>query len=97
MHETDRIGSSIKAGRGALSWSQKQLARQAEVSLVTLARLEAGLAAPQAGTIGKLRAALESSGVFISDNTPLGGYTLTVLQEEPALHSSINLTNPMQL
>jgi transcriptional regulator with XRE-family HTH domain len=97
MHETHRIVSSIKAGRGALSWSQKQLASQAQVSLVTLARLEAGLAAPQAGTIGKLRAALESYGVFISDNTPLGGYTLTVVQEESALHSSINLTNPLQL
>lgn len=97
MQETDRIISSIKAGRGALSWSQKQLASEARVSLVTLARLEAGLAAPQAGTIGKLRAALESSGVFISDNTPLGGYTLTVVQEESVLHSPINLTNPLQL
>lgn len=95
MPETHRIASSIKAGRAALNWSQKQLATQAQVSLVTLARMEAGMATPQASTLSKLRQALEVAGVFIADNNPIGGYTLTVLQAEPQSHA-IGMFRPFQ-
>lgn len=93
MQKTDRIISSIKAGRNALNWSQKQLSANAQISLVTLARIEAGMATPQTSTISKLRQALESSGVFISDNIPFGGYTMTVVDTDSERSSSLDLTH----
>ena len=54
------------------------LAEKAQVSLVALARLEAGMVSPRLSTISKLKAAIEAAGVRIADDYPPGGYTLTV-------------------
>lgn len=78
MSQETRIISSIKAARAALDWSQPVLAKRAGISLVALARLEAGMASPRLSTISKLKAAIEGAGVRIADDYPPGGYTVTV-------------------
>lgn len=78
MSQEIRIISAIKAARAALDWSQPVLAKKAGVSLVALARLEAGMASPRLSTISKLKAAIERAGVRIADDYPPGGYTVTV-------------------
>lgn len=88
MSQEARIISSIKAARAALDWSQPVLAKRAGVSLVALARLEAGMASPRLSTLSKLKAAIESAGVRIADDYPPGGYTLTV--SEAGMVESVN-------
>lgn len=70
--------SEVRSARAALGWSQPDLAAQAGVSQVALARLEAGMVTPRYQTIARLIRALESAGVHIIDNDPAGGYTLRV-------------------
>jgi len=72
--------SSIRAARAALGWSQPVLADKAGVSLVALARLEAGLVSPRLATIAKLKTAIEGAGIRIADDYPVGGYTLTATE-----------------
>ena len=78
MSQEIRIVSAIKAARAALNWSQPVLAKRAGISVVALARLEAGMASPRLSTVSKLKAAIESAGVRIADDYPPGGYTVTV-------------------
>lgn len=78
MSQETRIVSAIKAARAALNWSQPILAKRAGISLVALARLEAGMASPRLSTISKLKDAIEAAGVRIADDYPPGGYTVTV-------------------
>ena len=61
----------VKAARALLDWSQAELARAADVSEPTLARLEAedGILGGRRRTNDKLRSALERAGIeFISDS-----------------------------
>ena len=78
MSQETRIISSIRAARAALGWSQPVMSKRSGVSLVALARLEAGMASPRLSTLSKLKAAIESAGVRIADDYPPGGYTVTV-------------------
>lgn len=78
MDDLKRSIASIKAGRAALNWSQKQLAEKAKVSLVTIARFEAEMAIPQGKTLFRLKQALENAGVYIADNSPAGGFSIVV-------------------
>lgn len=61
----------VKAARALLDWSQADLARAADVSEPTLARLEAedGTLGGRRRTSDKLRSALERAGIeFISES-----------------------------
>ncbi|MEY4591184.1 MAG: hypothetical protein RIR18_79 [Pseudomonadota bacterium] len=81
MSQETRIISEIRAARSALGWSQPELAKKSGVSLIAIARLEAGLACPRLSTVSKLQEALSSAGVRILDDQPEGGYTLAVISE----------------
>lgn len=58
-----------RAARGLLDWSQQDLAREAEVGIVTVRQLEAGLHQPRRATLVVVRRTLEAAGVeFIEEN-----------------------------
>ena len=58
-----------RAARGLLDWSQQDLATAAEVGLVTVRQLEAGLNQPRRATLVVVRQTLEAAGVeFIDEN-----------------------------
>lgn len=80
MSQKTRIVSSLRAARAALGWSQPVFAKRAGVSLVALARMEAGMASPRLSTVAKLKSAIESAGIRIADDSPAGGYTVTVTE-----------------
>lgn len=80
MSHEKRIVSSLRAARAALGWSQPVFAKQAGVSLVALARMEAGMASPRLSTVAKLKTAIENAGIRIADDYPPGGYSMTVTE-----------------
>ncbi len=57
------LSAAIRAARGALGWSQQDLADKADVSLPTVARLEAALSSPKLETVSRMIGALEKAGV----------------------------------
>ena len=73
------LGAAIRAGRSALNWSQADLAKKADVSMPTVARIEASLISPKVHTLGKLFAALEEGGVSFSWGNEAGvNFVMTV-------------------
>jgi transcriptional regulator with XRE-family HTH domain len=61
--------AQCRAARGLLDWSQQDLAGKAEVGVVTIRQLEAGVNQPRRATLLVIRHALEAAGVeFIEDN-----------------------------
>jgi predicted transcriptional regulator len=61
--------AQCRAARGLIDWSQLDLARQAEVGVVTIRQLEAGIHEPRRSTLDVVRRALEAGGVeFIEEN-----------------------------
>ena len=61
--------AQCRAARGLLDWSQQDLAREAEVGVVTIRQLEAGVNQPRRATLVVVRHTLEAAGVeFIEDN-----------------------------
>ena len=61
--------AQCRAARGLLDWSQQDLAREAEVGVVTIRQLEAGVIQPRRATLVVVRHTLEAAGVeFIEDN-----------------------------
>jgi transcriptional regulator with XRE-family HTH domain len=61
--------SQSRAARGLLEWSQQELARQAQVGIVTVHQLEAGTSEPRRATLQAIRRAFELAGVeFIDEN-----------------------------
>ena len=72
--------SCIRAARGALGWSQSRLAKEAGISKVSLARLEAGTGSPRFSTVTRIREALTNAGIKIVEDQPSGGYTVIVSQ-----------------
>jgi predicted transcriptional regulator len=73
------LAAAIRAGRGALNWSQNDLAEKSGVSLPTVARLEATIGSPKLETVGKLLGAIEKAGVKYDWSQPTGFVmTLTV-------------------
>jgi transcriptional regulator with XRE-family HTH domain len=61
--------AQCRAARGLLDWSQHDLAREAEVGIVTIRQLEAGSNQPRRATLIVIRQALEAAGVeFIDAN-----------------------------
>ena len=55
--------AQCRAARGLLDWSQQDLAREAEVGIVTIRQLEAGSNQPRRATLVVIRQALEAAGV----------------------------------
>ena len=73
------LGAAIRAGRAALNWSQADLAIKSEVSMPTVARIEACLISPKVQTVGKLFNALERGGVSFSWGNEAGvNFVMTV-------------------
>ena len=61
--------AQCRAARGLLDWSQRDLAREAGVGIVTVRQLEAGANQPRRATLVVVRHTLETAGVeFIEDN-----------------------------
>jgi predicted transcriptional regulator len=58
-----------RAGRGLLDWSQQELAKRAEVGVVTIRQVEAGMTEPRKATLTVIRQAFENAGIdFIDEN-----------------------------
>jgi predicted transcriptional regulator len=58
-----------RAGRGLLDWSQQELAKMAEVGVVTIRQVEAGTTEPRKATLTVIRQAFEKAGIeFIDEN-----------------------------
>jgi len=76
--QAQKVISSLKAARAALSWSQDDLAQRSGTALVTIARMEAARVSPRLSTVAKLKQTLEEAGVRIIDESPLGGFTVVV-------------------
>ena len=71
MDQKQLTGRQIAAGRALLRKSQAELAKEANVSVPTLKRMEAsdGAAAGLANNVAAIRTALETAGVlFIEQN-----------------------------
>lgn len=60
--------AQVRGARSMLRWSLKKLAREAEVSPVTISRFETELAAPIPSTRNAIKRALEEAGIeFLRD------------------------------
>ena len=55
----------VRAARGWLGWSQKELADRSQVSLSTVHEFERGLRKPIANNVTAIRRALETGGVIL--------------------------------
>ena len=61
--------AQCRAARGLLDWSQKDLANQAGVGIVTVRQVEAGATEPRRATLVVLKQAFEGAGIeFIDEN-----------------------------
>jgi transcriptional regulator with XRE-family HTH domain len=68
------LGREVKAARALLGWSQKELADEAHVSIVTVKRLEAkdGPLQGRPETVDKILHALKAAGVSFFDGGKYG-------------------------
>lgn len=55
----------IRAARGALDWSQTELAERADVHFQTIVSIEKGASVPSSATLNKIRHAFERNGLEI--------------------------------
>ena len=63
------LPSQCRAARGLLQWSQDDLAKAAEVGVVTIRQFETEKAGPRRATLAAIERALEAAGVeFIPEN-----------------------------
>jgi predicted transcriptional regulator len=69
------LAAAIRAGRGALSWSQQELADKSGVSMPTVARLETFSGNPKLETVSRLIGAIEKGGVKFEWNQ-VEGFTM---------------------
>ena len=61
--------AQCRAARGLLDWSQRKLAEEAGVGIVTLRQLETGVHQPRRATLEVVKRCLEQAGVeFIPEN-----------------------------
>jgi len=61
--------AQCRAARGLLGWSQRDLAREAQVGIVTVHQLEAGRSQPRRASLDVIQRAFEVAGVqFIDEN-----------------------------
>lgn len=65
--------AQIRAARGLLRWSQKDLSQKSGVSLRAINRLESGECDPRMSTIRALEKTLEMEGIiFINERNKIG-------------------------
>jgi predicted transcriptional regulator len=62
-----------RAARAMLNWSQKDLAKAADVGLSTISRLETEELTPHASNLAAIRAALETAGIVFIDGDDIMG------------------------
>jgi transcriptional regulator with XRE-family HTH domain len=63
--------AQVRAARGMIAWSQRDLARAANVGVSTVADFERGARAPIANNLAAIQRALEVAGiVFIDGDEP---------------------------
>jgi transcriptional regulator with XRE-family HTH domain len=61
--------AQCRAARGLINWTQDDLAKAAEIGVVTVRQFESGKAEPRSATLAVVRQALEAAGVqFIPEN-----------------------------
>ncbi|WP_417623977.1 helix-turn-helix domain-containing protein [Paremcibacter congregatus] len=61
--------AQCRGARGLLKWSQKDLARESEITSVTIRNFENEKTMPQKGTLVVLKLTLEAAGIeFIPEN-----------------------------
>jgi predicted transcriptional regulator len=61
--------AQCRGARGILGWNQADLAKAAEVAVLTVQQFEAGTGKPRRATVAVIRQALESAGIeFIDEN-----------------------------
>ena len=61
--------SQCRAARGLLDWSQQELADKAQIGVVTVRQLEAGMHQPRRATLDVVKRCLEAAGIeFIDEN-----------------------------
>jgi predicted transcriptional regulator len=61
--------AQCRAARGLLDWSQRHLADQARIGVVTVRQFEAGAVQARNSTLDVIQRALEAAGVeFIAEN-----------------------------
>ncbi len=83
--------AQIRAGRGLLGLTSRQLAARAGVSWTTVKRFEAvtGIPPSRRGTLAKVGAALEHAGVeFLGDPITSPGVRLRNVPSSPSSNSS---------
>ena len=56
-------GRQVRAARGLLDWSQSELAEKAELSVLTIKRMEKDAGAASAASLAAVAGALERAGV----------------------------------
>ena len=91
------IASQLRAARGLLGWSQKDLASAAQVGRATIADFEVGKRAPYPRTLGDLQRALEAAGVqFTNGGEPGVKMKRPALEATPAAaeHASVEAPAP---
>jgi transcriptional regulator with XRE-family HTH domain len=59
--------AQCRAARALLDWTQDDLAREAEIGVVTLRQFERGASQPRRAILSALRRALEEAGVRFID------------------------------
>ena len=75
--------AQCRAARGLLQWSQRELAKQAGIGLVTVIQLENGVGQPRRATLQVVRNAFEAAGVeFIDENGGGPGVRLRKRQQK---------------
>ena len=75
--------AQCRAARGIIDWTQADLARSAEVGIVTLRQFERGASEPRRAILKALRDALEQAGVrFIGANRG-GGPGVRLREDRP--------------
>ena len=71
--------AQCRAARGLLDWTQDDLAKAAEVGVVTIRQFEADKGSPRRATVTVIYRALETAGVqFIPENGGGAGVRLRV-------------------
>lgn len=69
MNSNTNIGQRIKYARGALGWSQADLARMCDIAPTQFSRYESGRAEPRPETIAKIAAALNVDPIWLAQGT----------------------------
>ncbi len=74
--------AQCRAARGLINWTQDDLAKAAEIGVVTVRHFESGKAEPRSATLVVIRQALEAAGVEFIPKNGGGAGVRTRLRDE---------------